>query len=105
MAVERFLTVCFPFQQWRMYDGLGYILPILLFSTVYNVGKFFEIETIYLEHEEWEVLEDGTNSSTTVTYPWLNATKLRRHPEYSKYVVFILNFIVMGELFRRNINW
>ena len=104
MAVERFLTVCFPFQQWRMYDGLGYILPILLFSTVYNVGKFFEIETIYLEHEEWEMLEDGTNSSTTVTYPWLNATKLRRHPEYSKYVVFILNFIVMGELFTRNIN-
>ena len=26
-------------------------------------------------------------------------------PEYSKYVVFILNFIVMGELFTRNISW
>ena len=27
----------------------------------------------------------------------LSTTALRRHPAYSKYVVFILNFVVMGK--------
>ena len=96
VAVERFLTVCFPFQQCHMYHGLGYILPIVLFSVIYNIPKFFEIETVYLEHEEWGLDTNGTNSSTIIVYPWLNATALRRDPAYSKYVVFILNFVVMG---------
>ena len=96
VAVERFLTVCFPFQQCHMYHGLGYILPIVLFSIIYNIPKFFEIETVYLEHEEWGLDTNGTNSSTIIVYPWLNATALRRDPAYSKYVVFILNFVVMG---------
>jgi hypothetical protein len=97
VAVERFITVCFPFQQCQMYNGLGYILPIVLFSCLYNVVKFFEIETIYLEHEEWVVDSNGTNSSFVVFYPWLNATELRKDPEYSKYVVFVLNCVVMGK--------
>jgi hypothetical protein len=97
VAVERFITVCFPFKQCHMCSGLGYIIPIVLFSVLYNMAKFFEIETIYLEHEEWEVDSNGTNSSRVVTYPWLNATALRQDPDYAKYVVFILNFVVMGE--------
>lgn len=96
VAVERFITVCFPFQQCKMCNGLGYILPIVLFSVLYNVTKFLEIETIYLEHVEWDVDMNGTNTSTVIVYPWLNATELRQHPDYAKYVVFILNFVVMG---------
>jgi len=98
VAVERFLTVCFPFQQCQMWNGLGYIIPIIMFSILYNLVKFFEIETIYLTHEEWNTLDNGTNISTTIIYPWLNATDLRRDPAYSEYVVFVLNFIVMGLL-------
>jgi len=98
VAVERFITVCFPFQQCQMWNGLGYIIPIILFSILYNLVKFFEIETIYLTHEEWVTYDNGTNISTTIIYPWLNATNLRRDPAYSEYVVFVLNFIVMGLL-------
>ena len=97
VAVERFVTVCLPFQQCNMSNGLGYILPIVAFSCLYNVVKFFEIETVYLDSEEWTLDANGTNFSTVVTYPWLNATELRKHPAYSTYVVFVLNFIVMGE--------
>jgi len=96
VAIERFLTVCFPFQQCQMCNGLGYIVPIVLFSVLYNLVKFFEIETVYLEHEEWMVDSNGTNISTTVQYPWMNATDLRRNPVYAEYVVFVLNFVVMG---------
>ena len=99
VAVERFVTVCLPFQQCNMSNGLGYILPIVAFSLLYNVVKFFEIETIYIEAEEWVLDQNGTNTSVTVTYPWLNATELRRHPAYSTYVVFVLNFVVMGQYF------
>ena len=98
VAVERFVTVCLPFQHCNMNNGLGYILPIVAFSLLYNVVKFFEIETIYIEAEEWVLDQNGTNTSVTVTYPWLSPTNLRKDPEYSKYVVFILNFIVMGKI-------
>ena len=97
MAVERFVTVCLPFQHCNMSNGLGYILPIVAFSILYNVVKFFEIETVYIEAEEWVLDQNGTNTSVVVTYPWLSPTELRKDPEYSKYVVFILNFIIMGE--------
>ena len=82
-----------------MCNGLGYILPIVIFSILYNAVKFFELETIYLDYEEWIELENGTNISTTIMYPWINATRLRTHPQYSQYVVAILNFIIMGEWF------
>jgi len=96
VAIERFLTVCFPFKQCHMCNGLGYILPIIAFSILYNTTKFFEIETIYLEHTDYQLDSNGTNISTVVIYPWLNATDLRQDPAYAKYVVFILNFVVMG---------
>jgi len=106
VAIERFLTVCFPFKQCHMCNGLGYILPIIAFSILYNTTKFFEIETIYLEHKDWQMDSNGTIIFTlwwvkrflsqVVIYPWLNATELRQDPAYAKYVVFILNFVVMG---------
>jgi hypothetical protein len=34
-----------------MYNGVGYIIPIIGFSLIYNLVKFFEIETIYIEGE------------------------------------------------------
>jgi len=98
VAVERFITVCFPFRKCQMWNGLGYIIPIILFSILYNLVKFFEIETIYLTHEEWVTYDNGTNISTTTVFPWLNATNLRRDPAYAEYVVFVLNFLVMGLL-------
>lgn len=98
VALERFMTVCFPFTQCSMCHGLGYIIPIILFSVSYNFVKFFEIETAVLEHEEWGVDENGTNISTIIFYPINNATSLRADPDYQKYVVFVLNFVMMGLL-------
>jgi hypothetical protein len=34
-----------------MYNGVGYIIPIVVFSLLYNLVKFFEIETIYIQGE------------------------------------------------------
>merc|ERR1719336_3239444 len=81
---------------WLLPHITPYILPIIAFSILYNTTKFFEIETIYLEHIDYQLDSNGTNTSTVVVYPWLNATELRQDPAYAKYVVFILNFVVMG---------
>lgn len=97
VALERFITVCFPFTQCQMCNGLGYIIPIVLFSILYNITKFFEIETLSIKNEEWILSENGTNISTIVFYPIYNGTALRWDPLYSKYVVFVLNFVIMGE--------
>ena len=79
-----------------MCNGLGYIIPIVLFSILYNISKFFEIETLSIRNEEWIISENGTNISTVVFYPIYNGTALRLDPLYSKYVVFVLNFVMMG---------
>ena len=80
-----------------MCNGLGYIIPIVIFSILYNISKFFEIETLSIKNEEWILSENGTNISTVVFYPIYNGTALRWDPVYSKYVVFVLNFVIMGE--------
>ena len=80
-----------------MCNGLGYIIPIVLFSILYNITKFFEIETLSIRSEEWIIADNGTNISTVVFYPIYNGTALRWDPLYSKYVVFVLNFVIMGK--------
>ena len=97
VATERFVTVCFPFSQCTMWNGAGYIVPIVLFSVLYNFIKFFEIVTVELHHEEWQLSENGTNISSVVIYPYNNATSLRSDPLYKEYVVFVLNFVMMGQ--------
>ena len=96
VALERFVTVCFPFTQCNMCGGLGYIIPIVLFSIFYNFMKFFELTTDWVVLEEWILHDNGTNISTSTWYPVINATSLRSDPLYKEYVVFILNFVMMG---------
>ena len=36
-----------------MCGGLGYILPIVFLSIVYNIVKLFEVETVYHEVCKW----------------------------------------------------
>ena len=52
-----------------MWNGLGYIIPIILFSLLYNLVKFFEIETIYLSHEEWVTYDNETNIQPLLSTP------------------------------------
>ena len=35
--------------QLDMCGGLGYILPIIVLSIIYNIVKLFEVETVYHE--------------------------------------------------------
>jgi len=80
LSVERLLHLRAP--RWSDKGALlGYILPVLVFSTFYNFPKFFEFTTIYLQNGP--------------AYP--EATEFRRNPDYSLYVLTV-NCVVMGLL-------
>jgi len=80
ISIERLLHLRRP--QWSDKGALmGYILPVLAFSTFYNFPKFFEFTTIYPQNGP--------------AYP--EATEFRRNSDYSLYVLTI-NCVVMGLL-------
>jgi len=80
LSIERLLHLRRP--QWSNKGALmGYILPVLAFSTFYNFPKFFEFTTIYPQNGP--------------AYP--EATEFRRNTDYSLYVLTI-NCVVMGLL-------
>ena len=49
----RFVCICIGIcLQGSVCNGLGYIFTIITFSTLYNVTKFFEFETVYVDQED-----------------------------------------------------
>jgi len=80
LSIERLLHIHRP--QWSNKGALlGYILPVLAFSTFYNFPKFFEFTTVYPQNGP----------------PYPEATEFRRNADYSLYVLTI-NCVVMGLL-------
>ena len=52
ITVERYLIVCHPFYTVsHKWSAWRYILPIVTFSLVYNLPKFFELYTGYVPIE------------------------------------------------------
>ena len=46
IAVERYITVCHPFFKLsHNWSSWRYIVPIIAFAFLYNIPKFFELET------------------------------------------------------------
>ena len=45
------------FFQGSVYNGFGYIFAIIMFSTLYNIIKFFEFKTVYINVEHPETNE------------------------------------------------
>lgn len=46
ISLERYLTVCYPFYLSRKkWSSKRYIVPIVLFSLLYNVTRFLELQT------------------------------------------------------------
>ena len=45
------------FFQGSVHNGLGYIIVIIVFSFLYNLTKFFEFQTVYVELEDPETKE------------------------------------------------
>jgi len=78
LSLERLLHLCRP--HWSNKGAfIGYILPVLVFSTCYNFPKFLEFTTIHHPNRP----------------PIARATDFRKNSDYSLYVLSI-NCLMMG---------
>jgi len=65
ISVERYLTVCHPFYiAGKNWSAKRYIIPIVLFSVMYNMTRFFEIRTNFIGSEEEYVFNVTKNNET-----------------------------------------
>lgn len=71
--MERYFCLCKP---TFMNKGsfLGYILPLSVFSVFFNIPKFFELKTEYVERKGQFL-------------PFVLPTEMRKSPEYSYYTI------------------
>ena len=78
-----------------------YILPIFIFSILYNFPKFFELTvctsgssnvSLTCSEESYNNTSDQENNTTIQ----IKANPLRLEPHYVKYYLIYLNFVVHG---------
>ncbi|TRY61270.1 hypothetical protein TCAL_02155 [Tigriopus californicus] len=95
VAVERYFIICNPFNIVNQGRGFRYIILIVIFSTLYNLNKFFEVTVGYatVTREYWNVTSQSIQEEN-VTQAKVVVTSIRGNAEYTK-IVIILNFIVM----------
>ena len=67
-----------------------YMVPTVLFSVIFNVPKFFELEVYW-----HSILDENGQNMTIVDFI---PSKLRLHPEYSFYYVHLSNLVIKGVL-------
>jgi len=84
LTLERYLHIARP-QASNKGSFFGYILPVMVFSLLYNAPKFFEFTTEYTRNKNRELV------------PHVRATDFRKNVDYSLYVLGS-NFIFMGLL-------
>jgi len=104
VAVERYTTVCHPFFKvsHQFQASKFYILPILVFSIIYNVPKFFELKVGVVENEDiWPKSTNLSSFNNTIiefadpstTLYSLEPSTLRLSSSYIKAYLIILNLI------------
>lgn len=96
VSIERFLTVCLSYRS-NTVQHLFYTLPIVLFSLVFNIPRFFELTTVEVPGYTMMYNETlGANVNTSIDIPKLEATTLRTNPRYSRDYVLIANSFALG---------
>ena len=97
LAFERYLSTTHPITYQRFSSGsiyIGYlkwyllcVLPVTLFSILFNVPSFFEFSVSYYE---------DFNSSSTATEHYLTPTELRLNPAYVTYYTHYGKLFITG---------
>ena len=67
-----------------------YMVPTVLFSVLFNLPKFFELEA---DWKSWELASEEKKSTSVIDF---RPTALRLHPDYSFYYVHLTQLIVKG---------
>ena len=94
ISIERYLTVCHPFYTAsKNWSAKRYIFPIVLFSVIYNLPRFFELRWIL--RGESQIINGKEVISYERTIYEIELTELRMN-EYYYCSILILNIVFMG---------
>lgn len=94
ISIERYLTVCHPFYTAsKNWSAKRYIFPIVLFSVIYNLPRFFELRWIL--RGESQIINGKEVISYERTFYDIELTELRMN-EYYYCSILILNIVFMG---------
>ena len=106
LAIERYIAVTRPIEYhinvtssgaspWRRV--LKYLIPTVTFSILFNIPKFFELDSV-THTNQVEVFNDVTNSSelVNVTSVGYKMTDLRLDSNYALYYVHLARLFVTG---------
>ena len=84
VALERYITVCFPFFKMRhQWPARNYIIPVIIISVLCNITRFFELEVVRFEETVEQLEENSTTDgleqykNQTIVVYHLNPTELR----------------------------
>ena len=96
VSVERYLTVCLSYRS-NTVQHLFYTLPISVFAILFNIPRFFELETV----KEVRIMAEyndtlGQHVNVTREMPVINATEIRADPSYSRDYVLIANSFALA---------
>ena len=97
VSFERYMTVCHPFYMAsHKWSAKRYVLPIVVFSIVYNTSRFFEFYTICEPqqsfHNDTIIAEQDIGN---YTYQ-IGVTALREHQVYVEVYIIGFNFLFNG---------
>ena len=98
-TVERYLVVCHPFyivsHEWPI---KAYIIPLVSFSILYNLPKFFELDTFVcedsLKHEEH--IKNNALPRHNVSDSFYTPTAMRKNEHYKQIYLTGMNIVFMG---------
>ena len=94
ISIERYLTVCHPFYMARKEWGAKrYFVPIILFSIIFNISRFFELQLNSLDNLDKNLMENQT--TTSYTYQ-IELSPLRKNKYYYSVYIIGLNFAFNG---------
>jgi len=119
ITIERYFTVCHPYFMFsKSWPSLVYILPIVLFSVVYNLPKFLELHVITLyktgagpsnltvtngslplqgdRAHPYQTSEENIYNGSLEVFEKIEPTPLRLNPLYIKVYLIYMNFIIHG---------
>lgn len=106
LALERFITVCFPFFKIRhRWAARNYIIPVCVMAFVCNISRFFELE-VYRYDSDYSMSSFNTSNETDVMEAsfeetvdhHLKPTDLRLNAAYVNYYVIWFNMVIFGFL-------
>ena len=101
ISIERYLTVCHPFYLSRnKWSAKRYIIPIVLFSILYNTTRFFEYRMEYIDLDEIKsklpiLMQNDDDVTQNYGYE-IKFTSLRQNKYYYSIYTIGCNFVFNG---------